>query len=210
MVILFDLDGTLIDSTEAIVESFYVGCDKFSFKRPDKENIVSLIGYPLDIMYEKSGVEKDRVWDFVDAYKEHYRKISKQKTFMLPCAKDAVLEAKKFATLGVVTTKTSRYSKELLGYFEILHYFDVLIGREDVKNPKPHAEPILKALAYMNKTKENSFMIGDTHLDMLCAKNAGIKCVGVTTGYDTKDTLMLYTDNIKDSLKEAVEYILAI
>ncbi len=205
MIILFDLDGTVIDSTEAILESFYKACQKFGFDKPNKEDIKALIGYPLDVMFKEVGVKDEKVWDFVDAYKEHYRKISTKKTKMLPNATQAIKEAKKFARLGVVTTKTARYSKELLEHFGVLEYFETLVGREDVTHPKPHKEPIELALKRMNGLDEKEvFIIGDTKLDMISAKNADIKSVAVLSGYGLEDELKCYTNLIFDDVYEAV------
>ena len=111
-VILFDLDGTLIDSTEAILESFGYSFKFFNQKTPDKKEIKKLIGLPLDIMFEELGAQKEKIWDYVDTYKNHYRKISAKKTKLLPFAKEAVEYANAFARLGIVTTKTALYSKE--------------------------------------------------------------------------------------------------
>jgi len=111
--ILFDLDGTLIDSTEAILEGFEVAFKAFN-KEVDFDKVKRLIGLPLDEMMRRLGVEEELVWDYVEKYKLHYRKISKQKTKLLPVAKDAIITASSFARLGIVTTKTARYSKDIL------------------------------------------------------------------------------------------------
>jgi len=205
-VILFDLDGTLIDSTEAILEGFRVTFEKFGKNYPGDKEVKKLIGLPLDIMFENLGV-KENVWDFVMTYKKHYRKISKQKTFLLPFAKEALKEASTFARLGIVTTKTGEYSKELLEHFGILNYFEVLIGREDVENPKPHPEPILKALHKMKASKEAAWMIGDTCLDMVSAKEAGINYVGVKFEYENEKNMKRCAEIVKADVLKAVEYI---
>ncbi len=205
-VILFDLDGTLIDSTEAILEGFRVTFEKFGKNYPGDKEVKKLIGLPLDIMFENLGV-KENVWDFVMTYKKHYRKISKQKTFLLPFAKEALKEASTFARLGIVTTKTGEYSKELLEHFGILNYFEVLIGREDVENPKPHPEPILKALHKMKASKEAAWMIGDTCLDMVSAKEAGINYVGVKFEYENEKNMKRCAEIVKSDVLKAVEYI---
>ena len=204
MTILFDLDGTLIDSTEAILESFHNSFDLHKHPHPDDEAIKALIGHPLDVMYLELGVDKARVWDFVDTYKEHYRVISTQKTVLLPFAKEAVQEATKFARLGIVTTKTGKYSRVLMEHFALMHHFEVLIGREDVTNPKPHAEPIEKAIEQMGVTKESCWIIGDTRLDLGSAKNAEIRSVGVLSGYDNLEQLKTLTDVIEDDALQAV------
>ncbi len=206
-VILFDLDGTLIDSTKAILESFDVAFKTFDLKTPDEREIKKLIGLPLDIMFEKLGIDREKVWDFVDVYKKNYRIISTQKTKLLPNAKEAVIEASKFSRLGIVTTKTARYSKELMEHFGLMDYFEVLIGRENVDNPKPHPEPILRAIHKMNANKEATFMVGDTCLDMVSAKEAGVFGVGVIGDYTPENELKKCSDIVKKDALEAVEFI---
>ena len=208
MIILFDLDGTLIDSTEAILESFHTACEQLGFPSPKDEEIKRLIGYPLDYMFAHVGVPKERVWDFVAAYKEHYRTIAKQKTVLLPHATEAIEEAATFARLGIVTTKTGRYSRELMEHFGLLHYFEVLIGREDVENPKPHPEPIENAIAMMHPQEdEQIYMVGDTKLDMECAKEANIEALGVLCGYGSKRELELFGYPLFENALDAVAYL---
>ncbi len=203
--ILFDLDGTLIDSTEAILDSFYYACNKCAQIKPTKEDIVRLIGHPLDFMFAHLGA-KD-VQTCVDTYKERYRLISKEKTILLPKAKEAVELASKFAKLGVVTTKTGRYSKELLEYLGLMHYFGVLIGREDVIHPKPDPEPIRKAMHHLGALAEHTWMVGDTCLDIHAAKNAGIRSIALSCGYRGLHELQECADIVKQDALEAVSFI---
>ena len=207
MIILFDLDGTLIDSTDAILESFHNSFDVYGEKHPSDEAIKALIGYPLDIMYAQLGVEDNLVWDYVNTYKEYYRVISTQKTYLLESAKEAVVMASEIAEVGIVTTKTGRYSKVLMEHFGLMEYFKVLIGRENVQNPKPHQEPILKALESFDANDKEIWMIGDTKLDLLSAKNAGVNSIGVLSGYDDKEELQKYTNIIFDNALDGIKYL---
>jgi len=207
VIILFDLDGTLIDSTEAILESFHNAYDFFNEKHPSDEEIKALIGHPLDVMFSRLGIDQERVWDFVNVYKEHYRKISTQKTVLLPHAREAVELASSFAKLGIVTTKTGKYSRVLMEHFGLMDKFEVLIGRENVEHPKPHAEPILKALEVFDIKDKNIWMIGDTELDLISADAAGINSIGVLSGYDTKERLQKFTNNIFNDTYEAVKWL---
>ncbi len=207
MIILFDLDGTLIDSTEAILESFGVAFKAFEDEVPANELIKAEVGHPLDVMFQILGVEKERVWDYVNAYKMHYREISCAKTMLLPKAREAVELASKHATLGIVTTKTAKYSIELLEHMGLMSYFEVLIGREDVQNPKPHPEPIQKALLKLPTVTNEIWMIGDTCMDMLSAKSANIASVGVTCGYGSVEMLSKCSDNIYQNALQAVTFI---
>lgn len=206
-VILFDLDGTLIDSTEAILEGFHHTFDLYKRKHPSDDEIKALIGYPLDAMYDKLGVSKEHIAAYVDTYKVHYRKISCQKTLLLPFAKETIALASSFARIGIVTTKTAKYSIELLEYFGVMDRFEVLIGREDVTHPKPNAEPVFKALEQMDVPKGDIWLIGDTNLDINCAKNAKIKHIAVTSGYESFESLQKYTNNVVDTALAAVKKI---
>ncbi len=201
--ILFDLDGTLIDSTEAILESFHAALQKCAAFDVEDEKILSLIGHPLDFMFAHIGV-RNEIEECVQSYKRHYHKIFKQKTKLLPMADEAIQKAANFAKLGIVTTKTGTYSKELMEYLGLADFFEVVIGREDVIHPKPHPEPILKAMHYMNSIKEQSWMIGDTCLDMEAAHAAKIHAIGLTCGYGQPSHLQKCTKLIKSSAYDAV------
>lgn len=197
MTILFDLDGTLIDSTEAILESFYRTYDLLGGVRPTETVLKALIGHTLEDMYLSVGIAPERTAEYVRTYKAHYRTISRAKTELLPGAREAVEEAAAFARLGVVTTKTGLYSRELLEHFGLMEAFEVLIGRENVTHAKPHPEPILKALSLMGTALKESWIIGDTRLDAEAAQRAGIGCIGVLSGYDSAEELSTFTSRIE-------------
>ncbi|MBL0721924.1 MAG: HAD family hydrolase [Sulfurovum sp.] len=206
-IILFDLDGTLINSTEAILESFSYAFDAFNIKKPDDKYIIAEIGHPLDLMFKSLGVNYDIMLDIIAKYKIKYRLISRDKTHLLPMAEESLIEASKIARLGVVTTKTTRYSLELLEHLKIKEYFEVFIGREDVINPKPHPEPILKALSKFDGDKSDCWMIGDTCMDINSAKEANINSIGVTSGYTSKERLSKCATIITKNTLEAVTLI---
>lgn len=205
--ILFDLDGTLIDSTDAILESFGVAFETFGHATPDDDAIKKLIGYPLDLMFTMLGIDSLAANDYVMAYKEHYRLISRKKTTLLPLAHEAIKHAAKIATLGIVTTKTARYSEDLLEHLGVMHHFKVLIGRESVTYPKPHPEPIQKALLALNADPAQTWMVGDTPMDLMCAKEAGVKSIGVLCGYSTKYELEKHTSCVVHDALDAVKLI---
>lgn len=208
-IILFDLDGTLIDSTDAIVSTFHHSFEKMNYDfKGDDEDIKSLIGYPLDIMYLELGVPQDIVWDYVKTYKDRYKEISKQQTELLDFAKESLQLANSFARLSVVTTKTGLYSEQLLEHMDIMKYFEYVTGREHVENPKPHPEPIHKTLELMNITQTSDiWMIGDTELDLIAANSAGVNCIGVLSGYGKEEKLKEYTSYVVNNSLEAVKLI---
>ncbi len=206
-IILFDLDGTLIDSTEAILESFSVAYEHHGESSPDTDLIKSKVGSPLDMMFSSLGVDEHLIEDFVERYRQHYQQICCDKTILLPGAREAVELAHEYAHLGVVTTKTAKYSIEILEYLEIMDHFDILIGRENVVNPKPHPEPILKALKQLPKVTSGIWMIGDTYMDIEAASAANIQSMAVLCGYGSEDELKKYSEKICQNTLEAVQTI---
>ena len=209
-IILFDLDGTLIDSTDAIISTFRHAFKEqnFDFSGDDKE-IKDLIGYPLDIMFQSLGVDESKVWDFVDSYKQRYRIISKEQTMLLDNAYEALYLASQFARVSVVTTKTRAYTMPLLEHFNIVQFFEIVTGRENVQNPKPHPEPILITLEQMNydSNLHDVWMVGDTKLDLIAANEAKVNSVAVLCGYGEENELLQYTKYIKNNSLEAVNFI---
>ena len=209
-VILFDLDGTLIDSTDAIVGTFNYSFEKLGFDfQGSNDDIKNEIGYPLDIMYETLGVPKEKVQKFVDTYKQRYREISLEQTYILPDTIECLKLASSFARLGIVTTKTTKYTIPILENMDILQYFEIIVGRQEVQNPKPHPEPILKAMEMMDVTNSNFdiYMIGDTKLDLISAKEAGIKGIGVLCGYGKREELKQYTSIVVSNSLNAIQSI---
>lgn len=209
-IILFDLDGTLIDSTDAIVSTFKHSFNELNFNfEGTEQDIKNLIGYPLDIMYKNLGVDESKVWDFVDSYKNRYRIISKEQTTLLENAYEAVELASKIARVSVVTTKTRMYTIPLLDHFNITHFFEIITGRENVQNPKPHPEPILVTLEQMNynKNRDDVWMIGDTKLDLIAAREANINSIGVLCGYGEKEELLKYTNYIEKDSLNAIKFL---
>ena len=205
--ILFDLDGTLIDSTEAILESFERSFGYFGLPVPPDHKITAEIGHPLDRMFVSLGIPESDVWEYVAAYKEHYRKISREKTILLPDAERAVRRASEIARLGIVTTKTAQYSIELLEHMGIMDYFEILVGREDVVSPKPHPEPILKALDMMKADAGECWMIGDTCMDMISARESGVVGIAVLSGYGNRGDLSRCSAHVTKDALDAVSII---
>ena len=207
-IILFDLDGTLIDSTEAILESFVKAYEAFGKAVPAPEDIKTLIGLPLEMMFVKLGVDESESLEYAKAYKAHYKTIHTEKTVLLPDVREALELAENHGRLGVVTTKTSEYSRILLEHFGIMKHFDILIGREDVTNPKPDPEPVERAMNALGyHYGKVTYMIGDTMADIVAAEKADIASIGVLCGYGNKDDLEEYADFVVKDAYEAVRLI---
>ena len=205
-ILLFDLDGTLIDSTQAILESFINASLFFGFNFKGRENeIQALIGHPLREMFVKMGLPQGEIEECVKLYRSNYERIYLEKTILLPKVKDSFKNLPSSYLLGVVTSKSSYFSKKILENLGMLDYFFRVVGIDDVSEPKPSVEPIYTALEGLEYDKSRVYMIGDTFFDMQSAKNAGVVGIGVQGKYDKN--LAEYTDFVFSDMQEALEHI---
>ncbi|EOH3466976.1 TPA: HAD family hydrolase [Campylobacter jejuni] len=205
--ILFDLDGTLIDSTDAILNSFQGAFKALGLTSKNNEEIKNLIGYPLEQMFRMLYPDKVNLSkEFVLAYREIYAQIYLEQTTLLAKAKEALELGSEIADLGIVTTKGGKFIPILLDYLGVKKFFKTLITLEDVINPKPSSEPIILALKRLNKTQENAYMIGDTILDIQAAISANITPLALTCGYGNENELKAHSMVFLNAY-EAVNYI---
>ncbi|EOH5272579.1 HAD family hydrolase [Campylobacter jejuni] len=205
--ILFDLDGTLIDSTDAILNSFQGTFKALGLTSKNNEEIKNLIGYPLEQMFRMLYPDKLILSkEFVLAYREIYAQIYLEQTTLLPKAKEALELGSEIADLGIVTTKGGKFTPILLDYLGVKKFFKTLITLEDATNPKPSSEPIILALKRLNKTQENAYMIGDTILDIQAAISANITPLALTCGYGNENELKAHSMVFLNAY-EAVNYI---
>lgn len=205
-ILLFDLDGTLIDSTDAILESFLKTTRFYGINLDEKrDEVCALIGMTLPDMFLKMGVMSEKIDECIGIYRGYYREVFLEKTYLLPKVKESLETLPDAYKMAVVTSKSHFFSEKILENLKILKYFFTIVGIEDVKEPKPSAQPILKALEGIDYDRSRVFMIGDTSFDMQAAQNAGVIGIGVRGKYQ-KD-LEKYTPFVFANVAEALDYI---
>ncbi|HKM10588.1 MAG: HAD family hydrolase [Bacilli bacterium] len=183
-VILFDMDGTLIDTDELIAQTFFCLYDKYNNgKRATREEMVYFSGPPIRETLAKEFPQINQEELFQEFHDISWR-LYPQYLKSFPFVKDALIELKKdHYRLGIVTNKmhgTTQYCLELLNMNNI---FDVVIGIDDVNLPKPHSEGIFKAMDILNQPEKVKVLyIGDNGSDFLTSQNAGIDCGLITWG----------------------------
>lgn len=206
----FDLDGTLIDSTDAIVESFLHTFRELDRTPPSRSDIIATISATLEDQFRLlAPVDVRRA---AGIYREHYVRTSPATTVLLPGVVEALDRLERAGVrMGVATSKKRSSAEPLIEHLGIARYFEACIGPEDVTHPKPHPEPVQALMRRMAlRDPAELVFIGDTRFDAESAAAAGVPFVGVTTGYASRAELEACgARTIVDSMTEAVNCVLS-
>lgn len=189
--ILFDLDGTLIDTNALIIQSFTHTFEKHTGRTYTEEEILPFIGPPL--IDTLRNVDLEQADAMMITYREHNIKLHNTLVKPYPTVVETIKALHEAGyTLGIVTTKITETAKLGLEITGLLPYFEVIIGLTEVTHAKPHPEPVLKALDALGKTPFDALMVGDNYHDIEAGQNAGTKTAGVSWSIKGKETLLSY------------------
>ena len=209
--IIYDLDGTLIDSTEAIIETFNRVVGELGESTCPPAVIEEMIGLPLSEMFRRVlPVEKhDRVQECWTRYIEIYDDLSPRKTKVLPGVSETLSYfSKKGLKQSVATTKRSDVASRLLGKLGLLGYFNLVLGINDVSSPKPAPDIIKMTLNCLCIKPQEAVFVEDTTIGLKAGKGANVHTVGVTTGtHDRSRLKTLDPDYIIDGIEELTTII---
>jgi pyrophosphatase PpaX len=181
-IILFDLDGTLIDSGPIILASMKHASLTVLGREADEELVRAAIGGP-GLIAQMRDLDPERVDELVEAYRAHNEPLHEQlEAFadvlaLLPVLRD------EGHTLGIVTAKRLRTVALALDRFPVLREAtDVVIGAEDTERHKPEPDPLLEALDRLGGHARDAVYVGDSPFDVRAAKAAGMFAVAVAWG----------------------------
>src|SRR5690625_1420050 len=175
--ILFDLDGTLIDSNELIEKSFEYTFRQFGYTF-SREEILQFNGPPLTETFTK--INPELADEMLQTYRNHNMENHDEYVKLFPYVKETLDILKDYGIkMGVGSAKVHDGVRQGLEVTGIAPYFDTVIGVDDVENSKPHTEPVLKGMSDLKANTESSLMVGDNYHDIEAGKNAGIKTAAV-------------------------------
>ena len=188
--LLFDIDGTVLDTSEFILQPTEHALASVGYPVPSREVIKSKVGIPFPEYYiELTGSDKDAdvLVDIHRAFQRENFRLAK----IFPGALETLQYLKnKGYKLAAVTGRSNQTSLQTLKDAGVFDLFDVVLSKESTIEQKPHPAAILKALEHFSEVPERVVMIGDSHLDILAGKNAGTKTIRVTYGF--------HADNLHD------------
>lgn len=181
--ILFDLDGTLTDSGEGILNCAELALRHYKLPIPSREEMRVFVGPPLTETFGKFGVPEEEVDNAVAIFRSRYNTVGKYENTPYPGIRELLetLQAQGHR-LYVATSKPEKTALDVLAHFDLTRYFTMICGASFDRSRSSKSDVIAYLLAQNGKA-DNMVMVGDTHFDILGAAAHGIPGIGVSWGY---------------------------
>jgi len=181
--VLFDLDGTLIDSIELILNS---ARHAFTTRRrpcPSDAEWLTGVGIPLRTMFQRYARDENDVVEFIDAYREYQLANHDRLVRCYDTVADTLAELRRRGhPIGVVTSKSDALAMRGLATSGILQFVDVVVGCDSCSRHKPDPEPVRLALERLGYEAEEAAFIGDSVYDMEAGNAAGVTTIAALWG----------------------------
>lgn len=204
--ILFDLDGTLLDTNQLIMDTFKeVLGNNYKDLLLDEVMLKSFIGPSLHETFSRFSNDENEIKRLMDEYRVF--NIANHKKYVKPYNNAIKLleELSNNYKLGIVSTKRLEVILIGLGLFDMEKYFDVIVAAETVEKKKPDPSGIYYAMDKLNS--KNAIYIGDNKSDILAGKNANLKTIGVSYSYKLEDLIKSNPDYMIDDLIEVLDIV---
>jgi pyrophosphatase PpaX len=181
--LLFDLDGTLIDSVGLIVDSYHHTLAVHGFPPQPEEYWREGIGTPLRVQLAPFATRAVTLDMLITTYRAYNLTHHDDRVRPFPGITEAILGLRALGCrLGLVTSKSRQGSLRGLGVARIAEAFELIVSADDVTHPKPHPEPVLRALEGLGAAPSESVYVGDTLHDLESGRAAGVATAAVTWG----------------------------
>ena len=211
--VVFDLDGTLIDSKRDLANSVNAMLERFGRTPLAVETVYSYVGNGAPVLVrralggEPSEQEATEALQFFYAY---YREHMLDYTVAYPGVREALESLRESgARMAVLTNKPVRLSEIIVRGLELDRYFFRVYGGNSFEYKKPHPVGIETLLKESGETKDGAWMVGDSAVDIKTARNAGIAVAGVTYGFQPETLTADPPDLLLNDLREFAAAILA-
>ena len=196
--LFFDLDGTLVDSSEGIINCFILTFKAVNLPVPDLTTLKTFIGPPLELTFSQYG-DQFLVDKMLSTYRQHYRDEGVNQVAIFDGIEDCLTKLKSSGyQLYVATSKNQDMAVKMLADLSIDHYFDGVYGALETSYHK--ADILKRAIHDQQLNPRQALMIGDTHFDMVGGKTVGMACLGILWGFGDEEGLVKHgADAIIDS-----------
>ena len=214
--VAFDLDGTLVDSAPGLTAAVDMALYALELPQAGEARVITWIGNGADVLMEraltwsrqerasqrmvqgKPGVDhadlpqEEQIRMLRKLFDRYYQDTVEEGSFLFPAVADTLAALhEKGLPLALVTNKPTPFVAPLLEALDIARYFNVVIGGDDVKNKKPHPEPLLLVAERLGLAPAELLFVGDSRNDIQAAQAAGCCSVGLTYGYNYGEAITL-------------------
>ena len=188
--ILFDLDGTLTDSGEGIMNCAKLAFAAYHIPIPDEKAMRTLIGPPLEVSFARFGMKEEDIPQAIEVFRKRYTAVGKYENFPYPGIHDLLRQLKQQGhTLAVATSKPEVMALDILHHFELDLFFGENICGATLDRSRITKEDVITFLLSSMGNPDNLIMVGDTQYDVIGAKAHGIPTIGVTWGYGEEESI---------------------
>ena len=187
--VIFDLDGTLIDSYQAIFLSFQYAYENMELPPLSYEETRRVVGLGLTLTFNDL-LGKERTPEALRLFRKRYWEVFPEHTRFLPGAKETIFELhRRRIRQAIATNKLGRFSRAIVKHFGVEGFFAAILGDEDVALNKPDPEMLLAAIEKLALPREEVVMVGDSLVDIQAAQNTGIRIFAIPSGSTKREAL---------------------
>ena len=191
--VIFDLDGTILNTLEDLADSVNYALGSFGYPLRSIDEVREFVGNGIKKLIERAvpcGTDEQQTDKVLDVFKQHYGQNSDIKTKAYDGICEMISNLKKAGIKTAVVTNKAHFAAVPLckKYFDGL--IDVTIGEREGVRKKPYPDSVFEAMEQLGASKQNTIYVGDSDVDINTAKNAGVDCVCVDWGFRSREFLI--------------------
>jgi len=210
--ILFDLDGTLVDSARDLQEALNALLAEEGLRPVGLDDVKAMVGDGAAKLVERAfaaaGGDLARLPELVRRFLDHYRTEATRHTGVYPGVPETLAGLRRRGLeLAVVTNKPEAATLDILEALGLRGFFGAVVGGDTLPERKPHPRPVLAALERLAVSPDAALMVGDNDHDVQAAHAAGVRAVAVTYGYSHKPHAELGADRLIDAMIELLPLV---
>lgn len=208
--LIFDLDGTLVDSYDAIQESLNFTLEQLGYPRVTLDTVKKRVGRGLENLIRYS-VSEEHLQQGIELFRKSYDETHLRGTYLLSGVQETLSTLyRKHLRMGVASNKPSDYSRNILRHLRVERYFIDCYGPDLVGSPKPDPSMLFALMREMQVEPAESLYVGDMTLDVESARNAGLHVAIVPTGSNTVEELSAANpDYLLENFRELISIVKA-
>lgn len=209
--VIFDLDGTLLDTLEDLTDSVNYILEKYNFSLRTKDEIRSFLGNGIQKLLERSLPEDERIDDFDQIFQDfntYYALHCADKTKLYDGIVELLDQLKQMEIKVAVVSNKGNYAVQDLKQKYLKNQIEIAVGETKEVKRKPAPDMLYYALNQLGSEVKESIFVGDSEVDIDTAKNANVTCLSVTWGFRTKQFLKEHdATNFVDRPKDIISFL---